>query len=477
MATATIESQDPPGTNPAPATTADPRKEYVAGGWLGWYATAPARALPWTIDDLTGEFGDDLYDRMLLDPQIRACVNILKAGIIEDGVQLLNARKKRDEAGYAEAQQYVDFCNEILNDLETSLDDALWNLLDAMPYGNKLAEQVYDYRTLDGQQRLVLRTLKVKPRTSTAFVVDPYMNVLGILARETDLASLTWTNSMVDVTDPPENLLPKEKFAILSFRSKDGDPRGTSILRAAYSWWWTKQQIVPEYLKYLTQFASPSLVGTTAPEEPPIENEDGTKTSPVEALLQTLLTFRNGTALALPNGGNAQLIYSQGDGAAFLSAFELCDKQIGKAIVHQRLATDEGQHMARAAAQVHQDVLEQIIRQMKKGIARMIRDQILRPLIRYNYGDQAVALTPRVSLGDVVKQDVAKIATAIGALVQSRFLDPSQFDGIDEMLGLPERLPGTADYPPAPPAPTAGMPAGSNDQTNGGENQSPESMD
>jgi hypothetical protein len=104
---------------------------------------------------------------------------------------------------------------------------------------------------------LQLRALKVKPIRSVAFVTDAYLNVLGLVGAKPG-------QTVPAVSDlAPAEIIPREKFCILSWRPKDGDPRGTSVLRPAYDPWWRKRQTIPEYLKYLAQFAGPSLWATS----------------------------------------------------------------------------------------------------------------------------------------------------------------------------------------------------------------------
>jgi hypothetical protein len=80
-----------PVPDPRPA---DLRREYVAGGALGWYGPY-VRSLPWTIDDVTRDFGDDLYERMLYDAQVAACVQVLKASVLESGMVLTSRSRKK----------------------------------------------------------------------------------------------------------------------------------------------------------------------------------------------------------------------------------------------------------------------------------------------------------------------------------------------------------------------------------------------
>lgn len=423
----------------------EPRREYVAGHMPLTPSRPHLRTLAWSIDDLARDFGEDIYERMQMDPVVRASLNILKSGIIETGVRLAPA-VRAEHPQYDQAKDLVQWAELVLEDLEQDIDDVLWEMLDAMAVGSKMAEQVYELdQTYTGKEQLVLRRLKVKPRRAASFVVDPYMNLVGILANnaahtasssgviQSSSAANGYT-AILDANNP--NLLPKEKFAILSFRPKDGDPRGTSIMRPSYNGWWLKMQTWAEYLKYLILFANPSLVATTA--EDSLIGEDDELTAE-EQLLEELLQFRNSSAIAIPYGAKVDLVFSQGNGEAFLKGFDLFNHEIVKGILHQTLATEEAQYQPRASASVHQDMLGRIIRGLKYSIQRMIRQQILRPLVRYNYGPELERLTPVVALGNTESQDFSSTATAISSLVTADYLDPSQYADLDRQLGLPER--------------------------------------
>lgn len=424
--------------------TAQPTQEYVAGGSRDWYGNA-ITPLPWAIDDITADFGADLYERMLRDPQCLASVNIFKASILDSGVQLASARPKPDQDGHKRAEKILAFCQEALAELDT-FDEALWNLLDAIALGNKIAEQTYTLR--DG--KLWIDKFKVKPQRSLAFAVDAYKNVLGLLATIPGVSQQAQTGTILGNASSIPNLLPRSKFAILSFRTTDSDPRGTSILRAAYTAWWLKQQIWPEYLKFLAQFAGPSVVGKTAPEARADFDYDGnglpiagTYKQAEERLMLALLELRNGTAIAIPHGAEIDPLavdYSAG-GTAFEAAIAIFDKQIVKAILHQTLATEESEHGTRAQASVHQDALQMILIQAKKAVARMIRADVLKTLVRYNFGERDVRLTPTVSLGETEQRDVTQLMTAVAALERVKWFTPSQRPQIDQLLNLPQRTP------------------------------------
>lgn len=436
-------------------------QEYVVGGDFWWYRGNAARglALPWAIDDIAQDFGDDIYDRMELDSQVASCDAGQRAAVLEDGVTLAPAVDDAGEDGYEQAVELVDFCEQNLEDLETALDDILWDLLGCFGRGNRVAEIVYhpfDASPLPG--RAVLQNLVVKPRHMTAFVVDPYMRLIGLLGRDLEHASGVLAGALVDPATTP-NLLPREKFAIASFHPRNNDPRGTSAYRPAYNPWNLKMQAWQEYLKYLAQFANPVIVGKTAPGAKDTTDPDtGKIVRAVDALLSQLLKLHGSSAIAVPGGTELDLLFSQGEGRAFLSAIALFNEEITKAITTQTLATNEGQHQARAAASVHQDALDTLIRQAKRSMCRLLRRDVLRNLVRYNFGDKAAQLTPKVSLGEVQSEDAAKMMAAVAQLQSSGYIHESQHAGIDRRLNLPPRDMSQDPPPPEPAPPPPGQP-------------------
>lgn len=432
--------------------TARAEKEYVAASYPLTFAPF-LRSLPPYIDDLTRDFGDDLYERMLLDPHVAAEVTALKASILETGASLAPAKPDETDDGHDLSVEIRDAAERMLDELSTPFDDALWNLADAIALGNKVAELTYRYdSTYTGRALLVLEKLAVKPRRVTGFVVDAWGNVPGLLAIVPGVSMTIPTGlSLMDITRLP-NFLPREKFAIWSYRPKDGDPRGTSLLRPVNNPWWLKQQIWGEYLKYLAQFASGSIVGTTAPNAQTVADPDnpGKTATPQEIMQRRLELLRNGGVISIPNGASVEMLRVQGDGNAFLGAFAFANREITKAILTQSLATEEGQHQTRAATAVHKDVLDTIVRQGKLAATRVIRFDILRPWVRMNWGEKALPLTPKVSLGSTEAEDFPAVGNTVANLTRFGFLHASQYPGLDQWLGLPARDPDWQQTEPAP---------------------------
>jgi hypothetical protein len=496
----------PPTPPPPPPTwaarAAALQAEYVAGGaypFLSQYL----RSLPHHIDDTTRDFGDDLYDRMLLDGQVSSGIRLLKEETLANGIRLEPAvqrenqewildepdvlenipardlqgrfRKKSDREAKADedrkkeeadadlAEEITDFCEQTLLHLDRPLIEVLDEMLDGLALGNKLAEQVYETRRdEDNKPKLYLKNLKVKPRKVTAYVMDPFMNIVGILATLPGQAFPVLAGSVVSQTTQIPNMLPREKFMIFTWGGRGGDPRGSSLLRQVYNPWWLKLQTWGEYAKYLVKFAGPALVGYTAPNAQSVPPTDSLGNpipgapliTPEQAMLAALLNFAQGQAVVFTAGSKVEPLTMSGDGSAYRGAIDMFNKEITKGILCQTLATETGVHMTRAASETHQDVLDIVVLHIKALVAAMLYKDVLYPLVRYNWGeDIARRLTPRVHLAQVQAHNWARDAAAVAALTTSQYLDNSQKPELDARLGLPKRSPASLAAGPAGPPP------------------------
>jgi hypothetical protein len=433
---------------PAP-TLEQLQHEYVSGAPTQFYTNVP-KALPWSFDDVTADFGDDIYSRMLLDSQVSASITVLKASIVETGMELQPAITDKHDPDYELAVGIHKEAERMQGQYVTPLADVLWNMADAIPFGNKIAEIKWGKSpSLSGKSQLRVTDIKVKPRRSTAYVVDAYLNIIGILGAMPGKGLPVLLGYIAD-PQAVANLLPRERFFAYTWRPIDSDPRGTSTLRPCFAPWNRKQQIYGDYLKFLAQFATPSTIGYTPPSTTYAPNTDDlgnpstsvpVKLTPQQKMLATLMGLKNSSALVFPNGAIVQLIQSQGNGEAFYKAFAECDQQITKAILTQTLTTEEGEHQSRAASQVHMDVQGIIVRQGKLGLQTAYRRDVLTPWVRYNYGDRAAdLLTPICDLGAGDEQDKAAIWASTASLNSAGYIrNEEQRAEIDSQIGIAVR--------------------------------------
>src|SRR5689334_22580697 len=93
-----------------PPAQSDLLREYVAGGSVNFaaYSSFKRAALPWNVDDLTGQLGMDIYEKMMLDGQVSACMTVFKASVVETGLSIGSAVNDEADDGYDTAKEIAD---------------------------------------------------------------------------------------------------------------------------------------------------------------------------------------------------------------------------------------------------------------------------------------------------------------------------------------------------------------------------------
>lgn len=438
----------------------DPRSEYVSGGGNSWLTANFLKSLPRYVDDVTADFGSDLYDRMLNDAQVASMFRLLRLSVVGNDYKLLGQVSDKNRQDYGISQEITDFCARNLKSLDTEFITILLSMLEALGYGNKVAEITYT-ECNKGQDagKICLRSIKVKPRDVYLFVIDAYYNLVGILGLLPGTSNTIIGYNLIavskDGTNLPANFLPRDKFWVYSFSPKDNDPRGTSLLRPAYSGWFAKQQSWQDYLKYLSQFGSPSLIAKLPPateSQNLFDSDNNLVVDPTTGLPlrldarlayeDTLAGFRNGSFMVIPSDAEVQALTVPNGGGEFQNAFSFFNTEIMQAITSQSLGTSEGQHNARAASETHIGVLDRLVAYCKETLCNSFEKDVLYNLVFCNYGQDAADMyTPELVLPDIEQKDFVGYANGISALVKYSYLDKSQYQGIDAMLGLPPRDP------------------------------------
>lgn len=437
-------------------TTLQPKnrkKEYLSGGsvrTLSPLLTNAIQVLSRFQDDLNREFSDRAYDDMLKDPAVAASVDILKSLILSEPLRVVPRVRNKKAADYEASKKVADFVEKNLRKMARSPQVVLWEALDAIAYGSSLVEIVFEDAVEEGAPVLRLKDLKTRSRSNYGLIVDRYFNVLGAVPTEMGYqASGVYTGS----TQPDkEKVIPREKFLIVALVTKNSDPRGVSLIRPAWNAYYLKTQVWPAYLKFLVQFASPSIVGYT-PEGAedvevlddsgtPARNADGTiqTISAEEDMLSTLLGFQNGTVAVLKGGSKLDLIKSEGQGEAFSAAVDLFDRQIAMAILKAHRTLLDAKHSSKADSESAADLTDVFVASLREVLASAFTREVVRVLVKVNFGPEvADAYAPEVTLKAMPKQDFAKAADAVGKLWASKFLHSSQVAEVDAMVGLPER--------------------------------------
>ena len=437
----------------------NPTKEYISNG--AYYALRTT-TLSNCIDDISSEVYN-IYGKMLNDPKIAKCIYILKIRVLGNGLEIFPCFSE-SHPEYDDAAAIANFCTLLIKELEKPLRYTLEQLLDGLVFGHKIAEVTWSQVVNNKTTYFLPTKIKVKRTGAVNFVVDSFSNVVGFSYQQSSDTTSTTSGKLEKketgykiVTQNKQELdfLEKDKFIYFTFKPKDEDPRGQSILRSAYNSWKFKQEVHPEYMRYLMMCAIPLLVGITPVDEDTINilkdadgniilNDSGaaeTMTS-VEALMQALATARNASAIAVKGGTDVKEIgagAANGGGAPFYNALEYYNNEIEDSILLQTLATSQGVYQSRASSQIHMSTLDDFAFNIKAQLIDMLVATVFRQAITYNFGEEYLKYMPVFTLGDTERRDFAQDATAVAALHKVNWFTNDQMIQVDGLLGLPPR--------------------------------------
>lgn len=386
-------------------TKADLSKEYV----VARLDTLPniLRTLPTAFDDLSCDFGIEGYRRMLQDYEVAASLGVL---VLATTAQepTITPPVTPDKPEYAVAKRIAEFIQRQIERLDHPFSETLEELLDALSEGSAVAEfEVERAKSGIDEGLFVLKGINKKPLEMTRFQVDAYNNIVGIVptrvGANTPFASYVPLLTNGQTTDLQWSL-PRDKFVVFTWNHRSNDPRGQSILRAAYEPWYAKQCAIKAWIHFLQLNGEPIMVGEVGPSALDVceIGEDGKETTykPTQYLSMVMASAGPGARLAVPSGTKLSFLQATANGEAFAKIIEWADRSIIRAILHQHLATGEGQHQARAAADVHKDTLGLEIMRIKNRLSDRVRRDLFRPLVRWNFGEKYEHLTPKLDLGD-----------------------------------------------------------------------------
>lgn len=418
-------------------------EEYVAGSF---YSSRNPNILPFHgVDPYELRLDQDLIDQMALDSEIFANVGLLADSVLSDGITVIPAvSDKSDE--FPKAKEIADFIKIAIDLPNRSLAAITRDMfVGSFLQGQKVAEIVLRYRKdsrVDG--KLVLDRVNPKPGEATAFVTDKFLNVLGLMgARRAGETPAIGARAL-----RPDEIIPREKFFILTFEQEDNDPRGVSQVRSIVEDFCEKTRTELQWKEWRRTSAIPKKVGTTAPNQKDVElkNPDGTpvvengirKTVSAQvAMTKALDSFENNSSIGIPNGADVKQLEVTGTGAQFQRCIQMCNSAIRKLILGDALATGGGDRDARAARESSKDVVDIRKQAYRTLVSAAIQNDIFQLLTVVNFGEDKAHLTPKCFLGDTEANDWA---TDVQAAARAGYkLAPRHLRQLDVQFGLEPR--------------------------------------
>ena len=404
-------------------------------------------------DPVVKHKGLKIYEDMMEDDQVKACIELRKQARLSTPWSILPGKNESPEA-----QKYADFITHVLLRMKGVFEDDLYQIYSAIEFGFSISELVYELLE-DGPfaGKMGLRAIKTREPFNYDFKVDEHGNLLGIVytgAIPNDaetrtgngLATLPQNNSgkimRPGMAQPGANYLgslefpfPPEKFIIYSYNMKFGNYYGRSDLFSAFRSYLIKKHVMKFWSVWLERYASPFIwaqVKATAGMKPAALKE-------IDAFLK-LIGTRN--AIRVTDDVTLNPIqFSTAGGDAYEKAIEAHNRFISHAILCPNLLgyTQQQTTGSYALGKKHFDAFVWTLEKMGRDTSEaIVGEQIIKRLINLNFPNVDQDLLPTFKFEGIEEESIESRSRIVTILAQNGFLDPGE-TWIRDFLTLPKR--------------------------------------
>lgn len=390
--------------------------------------------------------GLKIYRQMKTDEQIKACLMVKKYGRLSTKWEVQPGNQEN-----AKAKEIADFCTYVLRNMRTSLgpeikkeglegetdgtqaqtfkagsfEDILYNIMSGLDYGFSISEKIWGYYE-DGPYagKLGMVGCKTKEPFGYDFKTDRFGNLLSLVPPA--------TGRVKSAKDNQE--LPPSKFVIYSYNAEFNNWYGQSDLRPAYRGWWSKDMTIKWMNIYLERYGMPTTVFK-------YPTKGRVKPADLNAIDDILLNLQAKAGFRIPDNFTAELLEAKRTGeAGYLKAIEHHDKCISRAIlIPNKLGFGDDEQGSYALGKKHFDLFLIVLEKLGKDLEEtVVNEQILRPLVQYNFGQVDEELMPKFRFESLLTDDPKPKAEVLDLCVKNGLVD-SREEWVREYLSLPKR--------------------------------------
>lgn len=457
--------------------------------------TSPVKALPiypqviypggnaWSFDGLSlaiypspyntrwpnGYVPAPVRQQMMLHPKVSQSVHNLKAAIIGDGGRSIPCAPP-SSPDFAYARMLAEFSDYVFRNCHY-YESAL-QLLDAVHSCNKIGALVFkDVAAGKYAGKRVLEWVQIIPDDTYTFYHDEY--------GKTNYVKITSSGTLTNSSRSNEYSI--DKFIVVTYRKRNNSPIGFTCLAPAYDPWYKDVHCDAEEMAYAAQWGRPSVIVFSAPppesqggvETPaPLWYKDGTPVmepnpefnpalpvGPENSVMKQregysteqnrlLFTeFRAGSIWSLAGNSIVQIAEARAGGGDFFRFLrEANARQIAAAIYGTHQMTESERNVSTANAEVGEGVAGLNVTAGKVMLEIAEERDILKPLLRMNFGPRALDFLPIRDYGSGQNGRIPKIMNSVVGLVTNGAFTDDQWYWFCAGNGLP--LP----YPESKPA-------------------------
>jgi phage gp29-like protein len=302
------------------------------------------------------------------DAHLYSCLQTRKLAVAGSGWDVLPSGDGPDSA------EAAAFIKDALNGMD-NFEEALTDLLDAVGKGFSVSEIIWE---ITGGKILPVALKKRAQKRFTFMDEDGYSESPRLL---TDTAPINGVPLIPD------------KFVVHVYRAGADLPERGGLLRVLSWVCLFKNYALKDWVSFCEVFGMPLRLGVYSPAA---SKEDR------DSLLDAVTNLGSDAAGIISESTRIEFIEAakNGDGGPYNTLIEQMNKEISKAVLGQTLTTDVGTSGSYAAGVVHQGVRMDIARADARALERAINRDLVRPLVKFNFGPMSKMPGFKFIMGD-----------------------------------------------------------------------------
>lgn len=343
------------------------------------------------VDDLVRQKGLAVYREMEdWDDMVSACLAFLVFSRLASGWTIKPASEQPED------QRVCDFTKLVMEPLMLRY---LMNGLEAVHMCFSCQELIWDEPMVGGEWAHLQGYRDIRPLAQETVTIkrDEHGEILpdGIWQSHA-------RQFVVPGLDPSWfNHLPREKFALWSWRRRWGNELGRSVLRSAYPFYFFKRAMFRTWADYMAKAGRPIFKGKV-----PEGSSDDVKRAAVEVLRR----FQSDQAMVHEANMDIEIIFPPATASLnFKDSINEANKGIAHSCFQPGSFLDQQQTGSYAAKQVDQGTVGQILEVIGLTAAcELVEHEAFRPLVTHNFGPQVAV--PKFAFLPLEQEDLESMA-------------------------------------------------------------------
>lgn len=358
----------------------------------------------------TSEISLDTYRKMRTDPQVKACLLVLKLPILQTGWSL--------SADTEEGQQLAKWSEMMLTEyMEDSMEYYTREMLTALDFGRSITEKIWQLKTVPVdpdnpdstklEERIIPLKLKTYDPRNIKIKLDPLTMKL---------------EGAVQIQGNKEVNIPADKLLIYSHEKEFNNYNGEAALRAAYKPWVIKEFLQKFWNIALERYGSP------------LSTMELPQNGSLKKAISLMDMVKTKSGIPLPEGYKMQIHNLANAGMSFKEAIEYQDIQIARSMLIPDLVFANSGGGAYALSKTHEGFFEMRLNGIGQELGDMFTKYLIRPMVRYNHGE--VREYPAFKYNKVGQDDLQVLSNIIQSMISGKVIAPTE-SWIREKLNLP----------------------------------------